>query len=274
MKSNIYLNVHWHKILSLPTLDWAKPFLPIVEVPEHILNNLDALKVIYANSTNNYNTKRRKTKFSLEERGKQEALLTREMVSEYLNEISKQISKEAAIKLERWFHFHFFNNEAEIALREWGLVLHYSYMTPRDRKFYRKIPCPASLMLLLPELENLVKLQTANKIEEEILKAAPLVEIEEWEKEYGFVPESGMKPCFESVLLRQALDSTLIFKALRIIACKLDPKEQKEVVDWAENQFQRIYSHRPKIQQSGRLCGGKYLLSELPELDESLVLSY
>ena len=166
----------------------------------------------------------------------------------------------------------FFNNQARIALREWKIILRYAYFTENNVNFYKKVVCPAPLIQLLPELESLVSLETEKKIKEDILRVAPLVEIEEWEKEYGSVPESGMKPCFEAVLLKQGLGTVLTFKALQKIALKLNLIESQQVVDWAESQYNRIHSTRENV-QTEKLYGTKYLLTELPELEESLLIN-
>lgn len=59
---------------------------------------------------------------------------------------------------------------------------------------------------------------------------------------------------------------------MRIIARKLDPTQRQQVINWAENQLQRIY-FRYQVVPSEKLCGGKYLLTELPELEGSSLIN-
>ena len=106
MRLKIYSDLNWSCVLSFPTLEWAKPFLPILDLSREILEYSEVWKLIYRNSINNYTKKRKNINWlSEKERWEREALLIKEMVSESLNKMAKKISKEPVVKFERWMHF-------------------------------------------------------------------------------------------------------------------------------------------------------------------------
>lgn len=272
MKSEIYRNILWPTALVLPSLDWIEIFLPLLGLPNVFLEQRHLWQRISTEATNNYEIRRKKLKWSSnQERDLKEVTLTRQMVAESLNELANLLGKEVAKEFEKWLHFHFFNHEVKMAMMYWGRVLRYLYLTEESRNFKNKISPPTVLIPLLPELEDLVKLEPRYKIRQEIRRIAPYVQIEEWEKEYGDVSEDGMKPCFETVLLKEAIDQTLTFKALETISKRLNKKECQQVVDWASNQLKVMDSKRGAL-NAEKLCGNKYLRVGLPEIERSLVI--
>jgi hypothetical protein len=239
----------WLGALSLPTLTWMQPFLPLLGLPTALLEDLESYKSIYIDVATEYETQiRAKDWVAIQYAGRGEVL--RQAVVAILQQLSTQIGHDVAVELEQWVCFHFFCPEASSAMNEWGIVLRHAYLSPDSR--------------LLPELHDLVRLDRRKEIWCALKQLAP-------PPAYEQTPYEKLDNCYECTLASNAIDQALTFKALQTIANHLNELECLEVVDWAKTQDLIM---NPKYGHPERLCENKYLQTTLPQPPTQLALEF
>ncbi|MBE9165282.1 MULTISPECIES: hypothetical protein [Microcoleaceae] len=252
----------YFKVLSLPTLPWAAPFLPLVGLPNALLEQPSIWESIYTQAViedETHNRMRDWTGSPDGERGE----LVRQVVTKALSLLAQQMGRNVAIDLEKWVRFHFFCPEAEKAMTVWGITLRYAYISPNSRRYHRKVPPPALLVPILPEIAELVNFARRTEIKDALKRVAP-------PPPYEQIPYEYMEHCYEELMLSQVIDRSLTLKALQTIASKLNDTERSEVAMWAEIQA-RTMSRYGKPEN---LCGDKYLQVELPCFDVPSLLDF
>jgi hypothetical protein len=80
-----------------------------------------------------------------------------------------------------------------------------------------------------------------------------------------------MEKFHEATMLSSALFQALTFKALQLIALKLDRNQQYEVVKWAQAQIIAMDRHHGYT-RSQKICGNKYLTLDIVDLNLSSIL--
>lgn len=255
----------WLKALSLPTLEWAIPFLPLMGLPDLLLKDPKILITIYTQAITEFNTQRQNRDWALAREGDHGELM-REVVTNALQNLAIQMGRKVAVDLERWVLFHFFCNEAESAMFQWDIALRYAYVPKDSRRGQRKISPPVAFMPLLPEIWDLVNLERTKEIRNNLMRVAPAPDYEQSPYEY-------MEKCYEATMLSSALEQALTLKALQTIASRLDYTQRQEVVKWAQTQIQAMDSKNGYI-RSQKLCGDKYLQVEPPGYDFPSVLDF
>jgi hypothetical protein len=182
--------------------------------------------------------------------------LVRQVVTKALQQLAIQMGRDVAQDLERWVRFHFFCPEARTAMRMWGVVLSYAYLPEDSRRGRRKIPPPAVMIPLLPDIWDFVNYERHREIEDTLMRVAP-------PPPYEQAPCEKMEHCYEATLISWALDQALTLKALQTIAKRLNQTEGQQVVAWAEVQLQAMDSRHGQA-NAQKLCGNKYLQVEPP----------
>ncbi len=247
--------------LSLPTLPWAAPFLPLLGLPNALLEQPSIWESIYTQAFIEHETRYRMRDWTGThgERGE----LVRQVIVKALPLLAQQMGRNVAIDLEKWVRFHFFCLEAKRAMREWERTLRIAYFSPNSRKYHRKIPPPAVLVPILPLIAEMVALDRRTEIDQHLMRVAP-------PPPYEQIPYEYMEHCYEATMLYGVIDRSLTLKALQTIASKLNDMERLEVVAWAEAQARIMYRDgKPE-----NLCGDKYLQVELPCFDVPSLLDF
>jgi hypothetical protein len=245
-------SLDWLAVLSLPILSWATPFLPLLRLPDSLLQKMDVWEEIYTTAFSEYQVKdKAKDWISIGHTARCELL--RCTVIQILQQIAGQISYEAAFDLEQWTWFHCFDHEAEIALNTWRTALTNLYLLPTSRQFSKKVEPPACLIPLLPRIYELVNYERWEEIYQAIRQAAP-------PPAYEQIPYEKLEKCYESTLLWGYIQQALMAETLETIANHLDGAERFQVVRWAEIQ---IRTRHPRYGHPEQLYADKYLKSKL-----------
>lgn len=247
--------------LSLPTLPWAAPFLPLLGLPNALLEQPSIWESIYTQAFIEHKTRYRMRDWTGThgERGE----LVRQVIVKALPLLAQQMGRNVAIDLEKWVRFHFFCLEAKRAMREWERTLRIAYFSPNSRKYQRKIPPPAVLVPILPLIEELMDFDRRTEINDALKRVAP-------PPPYEQIPYEYMEHCYEMTMISGVLDQALTLKALQTIASRLNDMERKEVAMWAQAQALIMYRDgKPE-----NLCGDKYLQVELPCFDVPSLLDF
>lgn len=247
--------------LSLPTLPWAAPFLPLLGLPNALLEQPSIWESIYTQAFIEHKTRYRMRDWTGThgERGE----LVRQVIVKALPLLAQQMGRNVAIDLEKWVRFHFFCPEAKRAMNEWERTLRDAYLLPDSRRYHRKVDPPAVLVPILPLIAELVNLDRRTEIYQHLMRVAP-------PPPYEQIPYEYMEHCYEATMLSGVLDRALTLKALQTIASQLNDTERSEVVTWAEAQA-RTMSGTAKPEN---LCGDKYLQVELPCFDVPSLLDF
>jgi hypothetical protein len=249
------------RALSLPTLPWAAPFLPLLGLPNALLEQPSIWESIYTQAFIEYETDDRMRNWNgiHGERGE----LVRQVVTKALSLLAQQMGRNVVIDLEKWVRFHFFCPEAEKAMREWVRTLRDAYLLPDSRRYHRKVHPPAVLVPILPIIAELVNLDRRTEIYQHLMRVAP-------PPPYEQIPYEYMEHCYEATMLSGVLDRALTLKALQTIASRLNDMERSEVAMWAQDQARIMYRDgKPE-----NLCGDKYLQVELPSFNVPSLLDF
>jgi hypothetical protein len=251
----------YFRALSLPTLPWAAPFLPLLGLPNALLEQPSIWESIYTQAFIEHETRYRMRDWTGThgERGE----LVRQVIVKALPLLAQQMGRNVAIDLEKWVRFHFFCPEAKRAMREWERTLRIAYFSPNSRKYQRKIPPSAVLVPILPLIEELMDFDRRTEINDALKRVAP-------PPPYEQIPYEYMEHCYEMTMISVVLDQALTLKSLQTIASRLNDMERSEVAMWAQDQARIMYRDgKPE-----NLCGDKYLQVELPCFDVPSLLDF
>lgn len=250
-------SMNWLSALSLPILPWAKPFLPLLGLPDGLLENLEVWESIHAEAILEEKTRILTENVLLDERGE----LTRQVVIHALQKLAAQIGRQVAIDFERWVRRHFFRHDIELALSDWRRVLALACRPPNSHR--HQITPPSVLVPILPNIAPLVSSDRSLRLLIEIHEAAP-------PPLYQMSPSEKLDKCFEATMLSNATNRAMIIKALQTIAASLNEQERKQVLAWALLQAE---AGKPIIDPD-RLCGDEYLRVEPPGFDMPSILDF
>jgi hypothetical protein len=210
------------RALSLPTLPWAAPFLPLLGWPNALLEQPSIWESIYTQAFIEHETHNRMRDWTGSpdgERGEQ----VRQVVTKALPLLAQQMGRNVAIDLEKWVRFHECCPEAERAMREWQKSLRDAYLSPKSRRYPRKVPPPAVLEPILPLIASLVNLARRTEIRQHLMRVAP-------PPPYEQIPYEYMEHCYATTMLSGVIARSLTLKALQTIASRLNDTERSEVV--------------------------------------------
>ncbi|HAG84343.1 MAG TPA: hypothetical protein DCL61_25105 [Cyanobacteria bacterium UBA12227] len=242
---------YWLRAMSLPTLSWVRPFLPLLGLPTALVEQPDIWTPIYEQTTLEYRHRSEEFRnLDIEVRDPAEAQILHQVISKALFKLAEQLGQEVAVEFEHWVRRHFLCHEVELAMNAWNYVLRAGCAPPNSR--YDQVPPPDVLLPILSEIKDLVSLQHRIEINEAIEKVAP-------PPPYEQIPYERMEKCYETLLVQKAAEQTSTMKALQTIAGRLNPSEQSQVMAWATAQAEAI---RPAIK--AKLQGSKYLQVKLP----------
>ncbi len=245
---------HWLGAMSLPTLSWVRPFLPLLGLPTALVEQPDIWTPLYEQMSVEYRHRSREfSNLEIEERDQAEAQLLYQLISKALFQLAEELGQEVAVEFEHWVRRHFLCHEVELGMNAWNSVLRAGCAPPNSR--CDQVPPPEVLLAILPEIKDLVSLQHRIEINEAIEKFAP-------PPPYEQIPYERMEKCYEALLVKIAAKRTSTMKALQTIAGRLNPSEQSQVMAWATAQAEAI---RPAIK--AKLQGSKYLQVKLPGSD-------
>ena len=256
---------HWLEALSLPTLSWASPFVPLMGLPNLLLEQPQVLESIYTQAVIEYETRLKSGNWTPTPDGGQGELM-RQVVTLALEQLATQMGLDVAQDLERWVRFHFLCEEARTAMRMWGVVLRYAYLPEDSRRGKKKVSPPEVLVPLLPEIWDLVNFERRQELDALLDSIAP-------PPPYEQSPDTYMEHCYEATMISWAFNQALTLKALQTIASRLNETERQEVVAWAELQLQTMDS-KHGYANAKKLCGDKYLRVEMPCSDLPSVLDF
>jgi hypothetical protein len=246
----------WIRALSLPTLEWVRPFLPLLGLPDPVWQQPELWSQIYVQMAEEYQTRKESGEWEVGRDGALDQLAS-EAVLKALRQLAEQQGQEVAVGLERWVRFSFLCSESVLALSEWSTVLSYPFMLDESKRGKRKVQPPNVLVQLLPRIQEYVDFDRWKELDEQIKQAAPIIH---WLEISG---DDEWAPCFEATMVYQAIEQNLMLKALKILAQALTLSERQEVVKWAKAQFESMSGRRAHI-YTERLKGAKYLDPEMP----------
>ena len=243
---------NWFRVFSFPILPWAKPFLPLLGLPELLLEHKAVWESIYTDVFSDYQIQdQAKDWAAIQQEGRGE--LRYQAVMNMLRQLAARLGSEVAVDLEQWVWFHCFCPEAERAMNAWESALRCLYIPADSRQGLNKVEPPPSLVPFIPTIYEFVNLSCRQIIYQEIEQVAPLP-VEEQS------PYTKLEKCYESILLSTCIDQALTAKVLQRIAQNLNELERLEVAEWAEIQIQ---TRHPKFGHPEYLCGDKYLKPKL-----------
>jgi hypothetical protein len=244
--------LEWRKILSLPTLQWAEPFLKYTGLPEALLQHKEEWLTIYTKLHQKIGSPTTAQFPKPDSYGD----FARPAISTAFCELADQLGRDVAIELEKWVKLHFFCQEASIALRQWGIVLSYALPTDSDERKRKQVAPPHSLLCILPSISNLAKYEIVASIKDEMMLAAPPPPFEQ-------SPYEKLDKCYEATLLGIAISQGTRFQALQVIGNRTDELARAEIVAWAGQQLE-VLSRYKRTVTTGKLCGVKYLQGTNP----------
>ncbi len=247
---------YWLLALSLPILPWAKPFLPLVELPDFLFTHPEAWEPIYHQAVTEYEILNTTHDFPPGRRGEP----VKQVVTKALQQLAAKAGRDVALDLEHWVIRHFYCRELINALSSWRKYL--LLASPSTFHIY-KIPPPDVLLPILPEIDDITSPMRDMNLIVQIHQVAPPPPYKQSDYE-------RLASCFEATMLNQAANQGLIIKALRVIASKLNKDQSFEVVKWA--QLQALALKPPRDPEE--ICGDKYLQIELPCSDFPSVLDF
>jgi hypothetical protein len=233
----------WIRALSLPTLEWVRPFLPLLGLPDPVWQQPEQ-------------TRKESGEWEVGRDGALDQLAS-EAVLKALRQLAEQQGQEVAVGLERWVRFSFLCPEAATALSEWGSVLRYPFIPDDSKKGKRKLQPPKALIPLLTRIREYTTLERWQELDEQVKQAAPIIH---WLEISG---DDEWAPCFEATMVCQAIDRNLMLKVLKILSQALTSSEREEVAEWALAQIELMWPTRAHIYIE-RLKGAKYLDPEMP----------
>jgi len=252
---------HWFSAMSLPTLSWVRPFLPLLGLPTALVEQPDIWTPIYQPTTLEYRHRTEEFRnLAIEVRDQAEARILQQVITKALFKLAEGLGQEVAVEFERWVRRHFLCHEVELAMNAWESVLRAGCAPPNSR--YDQVHPTDVLLPILPEIKDLVSLQHTIEIDEAIKKVAP-------PPPYEQIPYERMEKCYETLLVQKAAEQTSTMKALQTIAARLNDSEHSQVMAWALAQAEAI---RPAIK--AKLQGNKYLQVELPCSDLPSVFDF
>jgi hypothetical protein len=242
----------WLTILSLPTLSWAKPFLPLTGLPESLLEQPELWSAIYSQMVAEIGQPKAPSIRHYEEYGER----VRQSVKTALQQLANRTGQNVAVALEKWVWCHFFCQNFSNAMRQWRVVLSYAYPFEAPKRVAKQIPPPPVLLPILPDIFYLVGPFQSRQAIDSMREAAPA-------PSYKQIPYEQLEKCYEATLLSKAISQGMTFKAMQTITQRLTIEQRSEVVYWAQLQVQAIYrSFRQKYLH--QLCNDRYLKTELP----------
>ena len=224
----------WFDALSVPTLEWAQPFLPHCKLPPGFVENLsiwDAIQRQARDEWSNAHNELLERCLALDpypkNRSLVEAQITRHIVSLAFRKFASLAGDTVARGYEHWVRIHFFSPKLWESVRVWWKVLVSAYPAPswdaerKQRWRERQAPLPQALAALLPTLEPLVISEKEENLRQQMYASAP------WEK----APEWSLK------ISREVRE-----KRLQELLAKTPPERQAEV--------EKKFEARPPIAQS------------------------
>lgn len=91
--------LYWLPALSLVTLPWARPFLPVLGLPRPLLEQLEVWEPIYLGAVTEYQTRRNVHNW-IQNKSAERSELLRQVVTEALLELADQLGQSVALALE------------------------------------------------------------------------------------------------------------------------------------------------------------------------------
>ncbi|MGG6296931.1 hypothetical protein ACQ4M4_21255 [Leptolyngbya sp. AN02str] len=254
---NDMAGTEWLQALSLPTLDWAKPFLPFTLLPEFLLEHPEVWRSIYTSIDTRIIHPRsadyvRDGQLIDGEYGN----CVRQTIVEAFHSLASLADQRVSIDLEKWVRFHFFCQESTLAMKRWRSALNRAFPSESSERNLCQVHPPLVLVPFLPEIQNLVEFGAVLQIRQTMKDAAPPPPCEQ-------IPYERLDKCLEATLLSQAIWKGMTLRALQVIAERLNVAERLEVLKWAEAQLQMIYG-RHGAAFAKQLCGDKYLQNKIP----------
>lgn len=225
---------YWLPALSLPLRHWVKPFLPFLGLPQFILKQQLIWQQIYTQATIEYQTSIE----TLDLSGIFYDKVIKHIVTKALQNLTAVAGRDVARDFELWIITHFFCHNLEVYLREWRLLLAIACEPFGSRR--DQVALPAVLLPIVPEIFDLVSFERRFEIYAEVETVAP-------PPEYEQIPYERLGTCYEATMLSRAIDIALTIKALQAIACKLNAKERRDVLNWAQLQHKALNPNTKKF---------------------------
>ena len=250
----------WLQGFKLPTLTWAKPIIDYMGLPQVLAENTQVWASIYPSVEFEFKRRSKIKKLEFEILKEIEKPYPwRKVIHHALQKLADSLGRNVAIEFEHWVIRHFLYKEVHRSMNAWSYVLdracqHINY----DEK---RVAPPAILSIILPEIKNLVIYKNIEELREIIKRISP--------PPIGDDEPLGI--CSDALWIQDIVEDESIIKALKIISSKIDRREHKEIVKWAELQARKLSTGTSLIHLED-LKGDKYLRPEPPLFDFPSVL--
>ncbi|BAT56960.1 hypothetical protein NOS3756_59720 (plasmid) [Nostoc sp. NIES-3756] len=258
---NNWIPRKWIQGLSLPTLNWTRPFLAMMGLPLRFVEEPDVWTAIYVQSMDEYNTYIEPLlKLEGEQYDKEDLKITLITFNKAFQQLAIQLGSNVAVDLERWVQRHFLSHEFDVAMFDWLCVLRNAYL-PQGTREDQILP-PDALIPLLDDIEEIIYygIYGSQYVLQHMKLPPPLEEMEKTGQ--VIVPQ-------EVLQVHRVITQELTMRTLNMIAKKLNEQELSEVMAWALSQ-----AEAKSITSPENLCGNKYLQVEVPFFDFPSLLDF
>ena len=248
----------WKRAFSIPTLTWAKPFIPLLGLPQAMRDNPEVWSEIYHVAIADYQHRLDIKDWEISNpRGYSN--LVEQVFSKAFQKLAEQMGEQTAINFEKWILLYIFCKDFRLAMKSWSNLLHY---TCHPNKKYEIFPLPKAFELLLSDIAPTLSREYEKQIEKSIYDVAPAPAEEQ-------IPYEKLDYVYEALVIEKIIRKALTMEVLHLISSRLTQPDRKEFIEWAEAQSLLWY----RISYPDHLQPDLYLVNEMPTTDLPLKLS-
>ena len=213
----------WKDAFKVPVLPWVETFLPLLGLPEALVEQPSYLEGLHQQLDDEYSSA-----FTTDMRPvtpEADAQLICNLVSAALKELARRSSATVAADFELWALRHCVIPDLGTALRVWGNVLFHSCNFPRQKSDASpKVP-PDVLIPHLSKLTDFFSREKYDWLEKEVCRLAP----EPTEEEV----ECGLDISTYGLLVEEIVTHEWTIQSLQILANSLTQSECGDLAQWA-----------------------------------------
>ncbi len=233
----------------MPVLSWVEPFLPLLGLPEVLVDRPSALnglpQQLRASYDEGFQAATQPVFFEAESQ------IIRRSLTQALEELASRTSDRVAMDFELWARRHFINNKIQETLAAWRAIFCAS-----DRPKPEK---SSHLSTRLVEANAAALKRKSKELDIEVQRVAPPPTQEE--------AESGLDYSEYGYMILSIANAEWTIQSLNILANNLSPSERDELLEWAKKVADHIALDVESLQ------GERYLQQKKPWLDLPTILT-
>ena len=238
----------WEKAFELPVLPWVKPFIPLLGLPQKLVEHTSNLVGLHQQLSDSHEKAFEAATEPVDVEA--ESQIVYNCARGALEELVRRTSHEIAVDFELWARRHFIMSEIQHTLWSWGLVLHRGYNFTQEK--------PSALNRHLPELADFLSQEKHDWLNAEIYRLAPEPTQEE--------VELGLDISPYGLSVEEVVSSEWTIESLKILASDLTQFELDEFMEWAHSLDRSTFPPES-------LKGDRYLRLPSPWLDLPTILA-